>query len=103
MLFCIVRLERAFQQFVLGPRYRLQLDLNALLKADPDAFAAALLKMRQGGYVTANECRAMLGLPGHPDGDSMTPPSVIAASDQSKPPADTPPPDKSKLNGHAHA
>jgi hypothetical protein len=41
-----VRLERAFQASVLSPRYRLQLDLNALLKADPDAFVASLLKLR---------------------------------------------------------
>jgi hypothetical protein len=61
----IVRLERAFQMSVLTSRYHLQLDLNALLKADPDAFAASLLKLRQGGMITANEARAMLGLPTH--------------------------------------
>jgi hypothetical protein len=96
-----VRLERAFQASVLSSRYRLQLDLNALLKADPDAFAASLLKLRQGGMITANEARAMLGLPAHADGESITPPSVISGRAES---ADAPPPPKKwKPNGHAHA
>jgi HK97 family phage portal protein len=101
----VVRIERAFQQSVLDPRYRFHIDLTALIKADPDAFAAALLKMRQGGFLTANEARAMLDLPPHPEGDSITPPSVMSAKDQRDdgPPVDPPPPAKSKLNGrHAH-
>jgi len=97
----VVRLERAFQASVLSSRYRLQLDLNALLKADPDAFAASLLKLRQGGMITANEARAMLGVPAHADGESITPPSVISGRAES---ADAPPPPKKwKPNGHAHA
>ncbi len=103
------RLERAMQASVLSSGYRLNIDLTALLRADPDAFAGALLKMRQGGYVTANECRAMLSLPARDDGDSLTPPSVISGGAQagndngpSNEPDDTPPP-KSRMNGHAHA
>jgi HK97 family phage portal protein len=96
----VVRLERAFQASVLSTRYRLHVDLTALLKADPDAFAGALLKMRQAGVLTANEARAMLGLPPHADGDSITPPSVMSGGSASSEPA---PPPKSKTNGHAHA
>jgi HK97 family phage portal protein len=84
----VVRLERAFQQAVLTNQYRLAIDLTALLRADPDAFAAALLKLRTGGMLTANEARTMLGLPAHPDGNTLTPPSVMSSKSPDAPPAD---------------
>ena len=104
----VARLERSFQQSVLMPSERLVIDLTALLKADPDAFAAALLKMRMGGYLTPNEARAMLGLPAHATGDDITAPSVMSGANDgsTKPPPEEPnatPPPTSKMNGHAHA
>lgn len=98
----ITRLERAFQQSCLTSRVRLRFDLNALLKADPDAFAAALLKMRQGGYITANECRAMLGLPAHADGDTIIPPSVMSGNAGNAASADAPAGKIFDLESHRH-
>jgi hypothetical protein len=86
-----VRLERAFQASVLSNRYRLHFDLNALLAADPAANAGALLKLRQGGLLTANEGRMRLGLPAHADGNSITPPSVMSGRAEA---ADAPPADR---------
>jgi HK97 family phage portal protein len=97
-----VRLERAFQQSLLGPGLRLSIDLTALLRGDPAAFASALLTLRQGSIITSNEGRGMLNLPPHPAGDVLTPPSVQSgkpgADGGDAAPADAPA--KALANGH---
>jgi HK97 family phage portal protein len=92
----ISRVERCFAQSVLGPGYRLSIDINSLLKSDYDTFSAALGRYRSAGILSANECRSELGYQSRPDGDTIAPPAGTGPSS----PESAPPPPKALRNGH---
>lgn len=98
----VARVEAAFQSTVLGSQYRLKFDLGALTKADFEAYSAALLRGRQGGWLSPNDARAELGWPSVPGADSLDPPvsggQPAATSDEpSADPAPTEPPPADKI------
>jgi len=70
------RVEKAFQASVLAPQYRLRFDVESLTKADAEAHYAALLRGRQGGWLSPNDCREETGWPrsSDPSADSIEPP-----------------------------
>jgi HK97 family phage portal protein len=68
------KLERAFRQTVLSSGYTLRFDLDTLIKADVSELYTALLKGRQGGWLSANDCREETGWPRVTGGDSIEPP-----------------------------
>lgn len=70
----IRKIERAFSQTALSSGYRLHIDLDSLIKADIAELYGALLKGRQGGWLSPNDARAETGFPSVPDGDSIEPP-----------------------------
>lgn len=70
----IRKIERAFSQTVLSSGYRLHIDLDSLVKADVAELYSALLKGRQGGWLSPNDARAETGFPAVVDGDSIEPP-----------------------------
>ncbi|MGQ0582779.1 MAG: phage portal protein [Reyranella sp.] len=85
------KIERAFSQSVLGSGFALKIDLDSLIKADIAELYSALLKGRQGGWLTANDARAETGFPAVADGNDITPP---VSGGQ---PADPPPPAAGKV------
>lgn len=86
----VARIERAFAATVLGPDVRLHLDLNALLRADPESVGKTLMSYRQAGILTPNEARADLGYPARPDGDSIAPPLQGTVGESATGPAKAP-------------
>lgn len=82
------RIERAFQQTVLSPQYRLQLDLDSLIRADVGELYSALLKARQGGWISPNDAREETGWPRVEGADSLEPPVAGGRAPSDAPPAD---------------
>jgi HK97 family phage portal protein len=76
----VARVEAAFQATVLGPQYRLKFDIGSLTKADTESYSAALLRGRQGGWLSPNDCREEMGWPAVPGGDDISPPNTSAAA-----------------------
>src|SRR5262245_59711069 len=76
----VARVEAAFQATVLGPQYRLRFDIGSLTKADVESHFAALLRGRQGGWLSPNDCRLETGWPAVPGGDDISPPNTSAAA-----------------------
>jgi hypothetical protein len=68
--------EKAFQASVLAPQFRLQFDVASLTKADSETLFGALLKGRQGGWLSPNDAREETGWPrsDDPSADSLEPP-----------------------------
>ena len=64
------RVERAFSASVLTPQYRLRIDLGSLQRADTETLFGALLKGRQGGWLSPNDAREESGWPRVDGGDS---------------------------------
>jgi phage portal protein BeeE len=92
----IKKLEAAFAQSVLSSGYALHFDVDALVKADIGELYTSLLKGRQGGWLTPNDCRTETGFPTVADGDSLDPPvSGGLPSDGSGDTPSAPPPDDS--------
>lgn len=71
------RVEKAFQASVLDPKYRLRFDVESLAKADSETLYAALLRGRQGGWLSPNDCREETGWPRStdPTADLIQPPA----------------------------
>jgi HK97 family phage portal protein len=86
----IARIEAAFQATGLQPQYRLKFDRGSLTCADVESYTQALLRGRQGGWLSPNDCREELGWPSVPGGDDISPPNTsaqaVAGGDQ--PPGD---------------
>jgi HK97 family phage portal protein len=87
------RVEAAFQATVLAPQYRLRFDIGSLTKADTESYPAALLRGRQGGWLSPNDCREEMGWPAVEGGDDISPPNTsaqaVASGDQQPaPPAE---------------
>jgi HK97 family phage portal protein len=74
------RVQSAFQASVLGPEYRLLFDIGSLTKADTESYSAALLRGRQGGWLSPNDCREEMGWPRVDGGDDISPPNTSAAA-----------------------
>lgn len=70
----IRKLEAAFAQSVLSSGYALHIDADALVKADVAELYTSLLKGRQGGWLTPNDCRTETGFPTVAGGDDLAPP-----------------------------
>jgi HK97 family phage portal protein len=72
------RVEKAFQATVLGPQFRLRFDVESLAKADSETLYGALLRGRQGGWLSPNDCREETGWPrsADPTADSIEPPAM---------------------------
>jgi len=70
------RVEKAFQASVLAPQYRLRFDVESLARADSETLYGALLRGRQGGWLSPNDCREETGWPrsDDPTADSIEPP-----------------------------
>ena len=85
------RIERAFRQSVLSSGYMLRIDVDSLIKADIAELYGALLKARQGGWISPNDAREETGFPTVPGADSLEPP---VSGGQ---PADPPPPADGKV------
>lgn len=83
------RIERAFRQSVLGTGYALKIDLDSLIKADVGELYAALLKARQGGWISPNDAREETGWPRVDGGDSIEPPVAGGRPADALPPDDT--------------
>jgi HK97 family phage portal protein len=90
------RVESAFQATVLAPQYRLRFDIDSLVKADAETFYAALLRGRQGGWLSPNDCREETGWPRStdPTADSIEPPAMggarpVGAEGEQPPPGPT--------------
>jgi HK97 family phage portal protein len=75
------RVEAAFQASVLAPQYRLRFDVDSLAKADSETLYAALLRGRQGGWLSPNDAREETGWPRSSDStaDSIQPPAMGGA------------------------
>jgi hypothetical protein len=84
----VTKLQRAFQQSVLSPDVRLVIDLGSLTKSDVESYSAALLRGRQGGWLSPNDCREM-GWPRVDGADDLSPPNTSSAAIADQP-ADTP-------------
>jgi HK97 family phage portal protein len=69
-------------------QYSFDFDVDALLRADTQARAAAFASLRSSGVLTGNDCRRELNLPSRPDGDSLTSPYTTAGNDNQKPERD---------------
>lgn len=54
----VATIERAFAMSVLSPAYQLQIDVNSLMRGDPEARWANWQRARMAGILTANEIRA---------------------------------------------
>jgi hypothetical protein len=65
---------------VLGPQYRLKFDIGSLTKADTESYSAALLRGRQGGWLSPNDCREEMGWPAVDGGDDISPPNTSSAA-----------------------
>jgi hypothetical protein len=76
----VTKLQRAFQQSVLGPEYRLVIDLSNLLRADPEARWASWQRARAAGVLSPNDIRAEEDWPAStdPSADSIAPPNTSA-------------------------
>jgi hypothetical protein len=48
--------------------------IASLTRADAETLSAALLKGRQGGWLSASDCRDQTGFEAVPDGDDIAPP-----------------------------
>jgi hypothetical protein len=68
------KIEAAFAQSVLSSGYRLHFDVDALIKADINDLYSALLKGRQGGWLSPNDCRSQTGFANISGGDDIAPP-----------------------------
>jgi HK97 family phage portal protein len=91
----IRKLEAAFAQSVLSSNFALRFDVDALVKADIGELYTSLLKGRQGGWLTPNDCRAETGFAALPEGNDLAPPvSGGLPSDGSGDTPTTPPPDE---------
>jgi HK97 family phage portal protein len=93
----IKKLEAAFAQSVLSTSFALHFDVDALVKADIGELYTSLLKGRQGGWLTPNDCRSETGFQTVAGGDSLDPPVAggLPASDGSGDTPSAPPPDDS--------
>jgi HK97 family phage portal protein len=94
------RVEKSFQSTVLGPQYRLRFDVESLAKADSETLYGALLRGRQGGWLSPNDAREETGWPrsDDPTADSIQPPAMGGARPVTDPP---PPADQgAMMNGH---
>lgn len=71
------KVESAFAQSVLSTQYRLRIDLDSLIKADITELYGALLKARQGGWLSPNDARSETGWPRVADSeaDALDPPA----------------------------
>ncbi|MCA0301138.1 MAG: phage portal protein [Proteobacteria bacterium] len=74
----VAKIERAFRQTVLDPRYRLAIDVGAMLRSDPETMASAIAKLRTGGVISPNDAREMLGLAASDDAlaNAIAPPNT---------------------------
>ena len=84
----------AAQATVLGPQYRLVLDLNSLTRGDPELRRANWQRARLTGILTANEIRSEEGWPDNPEGNDLAPPvmgGALPADDDNKSASDKPP------------
>lgn len=63
--------ERALLSLDERPRYRVEFVVDGLMTADTAAKFTAIQSARASGIMTANEARALLNLPWHPDGDKL--------------------------------
>jgi hypothetical protein len=83
-------LERAFAQSVLSTQYRLLIDIDSLVKADVGELYSALLKARQGGWISPNDAREECVWPRVADGDNIEPPVAGGkpAGSEDAPPSD---------------
>ena len=72
----VSKLQRAFSQSVLSNEFRLVIDLNDLLRADPEARCASWQRARHAGMLSPNEIRLEEGWPASddPTADSIAPP-----------------------------
>jgi HK97 family phage portal protein len=70
------RVEAAFQSSVLPPEFGLRFDVESLAKADSETLYGALLRGRQGGWLSPNDAREETGWPrsNDPTADSIEPP-----------------------------
>jgi HK97 family phage portal protein len=106
-MFCVAgwaaKIAAEFNRSILSSPYSFTIDVSALVRGDPATVYRNYQSARAAGWMTANEIRQRENLPAHPDGNELTPPSVISAdaqADDAKEGSATPPP-KSTLNGHA--
>jgi len=68
------KLEAAFAQSVLSRGTALHFDVDALVKADIGELYTALLKGRQGGGLSPNDCRSETWFPTVANGNDIAPP-----------------------------
>ena len=81
----------AFSASVLSSQFRLRIDLGSLQRADTETLFGALLKGRQGGWLSPNDAREESGWPRVDGADDLAPP-VSGGQPASDAPADTPAP-----------
>lgn len=69
------------------------------MKADVAELYGALLRGRQGGWLSPNDCRDETGFPHVADGDSIEPPTAGGkpADDAAEPPKPAPPVEDDKI------
>jgi HK97 family phage portal protein len=97
------RVEAAFQATVLAPQYRLKFDIGSLTKADVESYSAALLRGRQGGWLSPNDAREEMGWPRVDGGDDISPPNISAAAVASGDPTSADGAKIAHLHEHRHA
>jgi HK97 family phage portal protein len=70
----VKKIEAAFAQSVLSSSFALHFDVDALIKSDISELYTALLKGRQGGWLTPNDARGQTGFSALPEGNDLAPP-----------------------------
>jgi len=70
--------------------FRLRFDVESLAKADSETLYAALLRGRQGGWLSPNDCREETGWPrsSDPTADLISPPVMGGAQPPGAPPGE---------------
>jgi hypothetical protein len=95
--------EAAFQASVLAPQFQLCFDVESLAKADSETLYSALLRGRQGGWLSPNDAREETGWPrsNDPTADSIEAPVAGGRAPGDVATGDTPPSDKiARLDQH---
>lgn len=75
--------ERALLRAEERPLYQVEAVIDGLMAADTAARSAAIRQYRAAGVLTANEARALLNFPAHPDGDKLENPFTTAGKSPS--------------------
>jgi len=64
-------IEAEFDNAVLPAGVHLRIDMSGLMRGSYSTVAAAQSSLKQSGIISANDARAVLGLPATPDGDAL--------------------------------